>query len=106
MIDKITGGFGQIAPIPPIRPDAQIRPGQNAEKKTSFAEMLGSAMQGVNQLQLDADRKVEQMVLGQDGVSPHTAMVAMEKADMAFQLMTGIKSKIIQAYQEVMRTQV
>jgi flagellar hook-basal body complex protein FliE len=40
------------------------------------------------------------------GVTTHEAMIALEKADIAFQLMTSIKSKIIRAYEEVMRTQV
>jgi flagellar hook-basal body complex protein FliE len=33
-------------------------------------------------------------------------MVALEKADVAFQLMSAIRGKIVRAYEEVMRTQV
>jgi flagellar hook-basal body complex protein FliE len=45
------------------------------------------------------------MILGK-GVQTHEAMIALEKADVAFQLMNNIRMKITRAYEEVMRTQV
>ena len=36
----------------------------------------------------------------------HEAMIALEKADIAFQLMNTIRGKIVRAYEEVMRMQV
>lgn len=72
----------------------------------SFGEMLTQAVTEVNDLQLDAESKVESMVLGKDGVQSHDAMIALEKADVAFQLMNAVRGKIIRAYEQVMRTQV
>lgn len=71
-----------------------------------FAEMLQDALKEVNQLQTDADAQIEGITLKKDGVTPHSAMVALEKADVAFQLMSAIRGKIIRAYEEVIRTQV
>jgi len=36
----------------------------------------------------------------------HETMIAMEKADISFRLMMGVRNKIIEAYQEIMRMQV
>jgi len=36
----------------------------------------------------------------------HTTMIAVEKADMTFQLMMQIRNKITSAYEEIMRMQV
>jgi flagellar hook-basal body complex protein FliE len=68
--------------------------------------MFENALQEVNQLQTQADQQIEGLTLKKDGVTPHTAMVALEKADVAFQLMSAIRGKIVRAYEEVMRTQV
>lgn len=78
----------------------------NKAPKEGFASMLSDAMQEVNTLQHNADNQIEGLILGSDNVSPHGAMLAIEKADMAFQMMNSIRSKIIRAYEEVIRTQV
>jgi flagellar hook-basal body complex protein FliE len=36
----------------------------------------------------------------------HTTVIAMQKADLSFQMMMQVRNKIVQAYQEIMRTQV
>jgi|688.fasta_scaffold656310_2 flagellar hook-basal body complex protein FliE len=81
------------------------QPGQN-KGEGSFTQALEKAMGEVNELQNEADRQIEGVTLKQDGVTPHGAMVALEKADIAFQLMSAIRGKIIRAYEEVIRTQV
>jgi flagellar hook-basal body complex protein FliE len=83
--------------------------GENQPVKTkggSFSEIFTEAIKDVDKMQTDADKKIEGLVLGKEGVSTHDAMIALEKADVAFQLMNAIRSKIVRAYEEVMRTQV
>lgn len=70
-----------------------------------FGGMLTDAIREVDGLQKTADSKVEDLVLGKSA-SPHEAMIALEKADVAFQLMNSVRSKIIRAYEEIMRAQV
>lgn len=89
--------------IPPIAPGAIEQPPAGEVK---FSEMLGDALKEVHTLQQDANNKVESFVKGGEGTSPHEAMIALEKADIAFQLMAQVKAKIIRAYEEVMRMQV
>ncbi|RME57650.1 MAG: flagellar hook-basal body complex protein FliE [Candidatus Dadabacteria bacterium] len=77
-------------------------------QKTSknFADLLSDAIKEVDGLQKEADKKIAGLVTGKGNVTPHEAMIALEKADLAFQLMDRIRSKIVRAYQEIMRTQV
>lgn len=94
----------------------QVNPLQGASEKTqkvasqgeggSFGDMLQDALKEVNDLQNEANDNIEGLTLKKDGITPHSAMVALEKADVAFQLMNAIRGKIIRAYEEVIRTQV
>ncbi len=101
-IKSIGAGFDPIQQIQDIIP----KPSEKAEKTSSFGDVLSSAMQEVDQLQGVADKKIEDLTLGKGGVTTHDAMIAMEKADLAFTLMNTVRSKIIRAYEEVIRTQV
>jgi flagellar hook-basal body complex protein FliE len=73
-------------------------------KEWGFLETLRGAMDQVNQLQGTADTKVS-AVLDGSGMDVHSAMIAVEKADLSFQLMMQVRNKIVQAYQEVSRMQ-
>jgi flagellar hook-basal body complex protein FliE len=81
-------------------------PGAGEEGKESFGSVLKTALSEVNGMQLTADGHIEDLVLGKGNVSTHDAMIALEKADVAFQMMNTIRGRIIRAYEEVMRTQV
>lgn len=74
--------------------------------KESFSDMLGQAVKEVDSMQKHADRQIKGIVMGEEGVSTHDAMIALEKADIAFQLMNQVRAKIIRAYEEILRTQV
>src|SRR5262245_40775117 len=76
------------------------------EGKNAFGDMLVNAIKEVNGLQVKADIQIEGLATGKEGVTTHGEMLALEKADIAFQLMNTVRSKIIRVYEEVMRTQV
>lgn len=78
----------------------------STEKSSSFSDALKEAVAEVDKLQIQADKQMEGITLQKDGYTTHGAMIALEKADMAFQLMNNIRSKIVRAYEEVLRTQV
>lgn len=77
-----------------------------ASEKANFGELFKDAIREVDTLQKQADSQIEGLVLKKAGVTSHDAMIALEKADMAFQLMNQVRAKIIRAYEEVLRTQV
>lgn len=77
---------------------------QTPGEKT-FADTLKDAVGNVNDLQKQADVKMQQLATGKtDNIQD--VMMATEKADIALRLMVNVRNKIIEAYQEVMKMQV
>ena len=67
---------------------------------TEFGEALQQTMQKVEALQTEAEKQVEGIMTGQ-GVDVHSAMIAVEKADLSFQLIMQVRNKIVDAYQQI-----
>ncbi|KJR42478.1 Flagellar hook-basal body complex protein FliE [Candidatus Magnetoovum chiemensis] len=70
---------------------------------SKFETALKEAFNQVNSIQKEADRAVESLSSGGDVTD---AVLAMEKANMSFQLMVEVRNKLLNAYEEVMRMQV
>jgi len=73
-------------------------------REWGFVETLRGAMDQVNQLQGAADTKMGALLEG-NGMDVHSAMIAVEKADLSFELMMQVRNKIVAAYQEISRMQ-
>ena len=71
----------------------------------SFADTLKEAVNNVNNMQLDADNKAQELATGKTDDIAGT-MIAVEKADIALRAMVQVRNKIIEAYQEIMKMQV
>jgi len=79
--------------------------GANAAKATMpFSDLLTDAVGEVNVLEAQAQSAVTGLISG-TGVDVHTAMIATEKASMAFELSLAVRNKAVQAYQQVMSMQ-
>lgn len=65
-----------------------------------FLETLQQSMDQVEGAQGDAATQVVQLLNGK-GADLHSAMIAVEKADLSFQLMMQVRNKIVQAYQQI-----
>lgn len=103
-IDSI---YHKLPEIQKIVKEGGVSPsGSQQESSGGFGEALTKAIGEVESLQRVADQNVAGLVTGTGEVTTHDAMIALEKADLAFNLMTQIRSKIVRAYEEVMRTQV
>jgi len=61
---------------------------------------LQGAMGQIGDMQSEADGKVTQLLTG-NGQDVHSAMIAIEKANLAFEMMLQVRNKIIAAYQAV-----
>ena len=68
--------------------------------QSDFMSTLSDAINQVGQLQTEADGKVAQLLNG-NGQDVHSAMIAVEKANLAFSMMVQVRNKIVQAYQQV-----
>ena len=89
--------------ILPVEMDSSS-PARAATGESSFSDMLDQAVFNVDQLQSEANQKVGAM-LGGNSADVHDAMIAVQKADLSFQLMMQVRNKVVQAYQEVERMQ-
>jgi flagellar hook-basal body complex protein FliE len=85
-----------------IVPAEYERPGAAAQG--DFVQSLRNAMDQVESLHGAAEEKVTAVMNG-EGSDVHSAMIAVEKADLSFQLMMQVRNKIVEAYQEISRMQ-
>jgi len=69
-----------------------------------FSDLLTDAVGQVNQLQSQANSAVTGLMSG-TGVDVHQAMIATQKASMAFELTLAVRNKAVQAYQQVVGMQ-
>lgn len=72
---------------------------------TGFGDVLQDALQQVSDLQAQAGDDVQKVLTGEI-TDVHSAMIAVQKADISFQMMMQVRNKIVSAYQEIMRMQV
>ncbi len=79
--------------------------GSGVSAGPSFGDTLKNAIQEVNQLQKVSDKKMQDLATGKTDNIPDV-MIAAEKADIALKLLVQVRSKIIDAYHEVMKMQV
>ena len=76
-----------------------------ASSGPDFGDLLKGAVEQVNRMQHEAGRLEDAVARGED-VNIHQAVIAGEKAGLSFQLMTKVRNKLLDAYEEVMRMQV
>ena len=77
---------------------------QPSSPRSDFFETLEGAMDKVQEVQTGADQQVANVLQG-NGQDLHAAMVAVEKADLSFQMMMQVRNKIVQAYQTISQMQ-
>ena len=100
MMNEVTFQKGLPSLIGP-QPDARA---VQAPDPASFGSMLARSLNEVNQLHADANEAVENLAAGKQK-DIHQTMIALEKADVAFQLLMQVRNKIISAYETIMRMQ-
>jgi flagellar hook-basal body complex protein FliE len=79
---------------------------QAADKASgsSFGNVLEDAIKQVNSLETNSQTEMNKFLSEETDI--HTVMMALEKADISFQVMMQVRNKIVSAYQEIMKTQV
>lgn len=74
------------------------------EAGTGFGKILDKSLTAVNSQIQEANELAEGLVSGRNANIAET-MLAMEKADISFRLLTQVQSKVVSAYQEIERLQ-
>ena len=92
------GSIGTISDLPKLSPLAP------ADAGGGFSGVLSNALQQVNQLSGGAEQQIGNLLKG-GNADMSSVMVAVEKADVAFQLMMQVRNKIVTAYQDIEKMQ-
>ncbi len=96
-----------MLPLNPVSGSAKLGQGSGApgsEEGLAFGDLLKQALQEVNKASGQAEEEARNLMTG-ESADMHTAMLAVQKADLSFQMMMAVRSKLIDAYREVMRMQ-
>jgi len=68
----------------------------------SFSETIKEAIQRVDDLQTTADQNLQDFITHKNK-DLHEVMISWEKADTSLKLLMQVRSKVLDAYQEVMK---
>jgi flagellar hook-basal body complex protein FliE len=85
-------------------PSSSFGAASGAAGPAPFSDLLTDAVGQVNELEEQARATVSGLMAG-TGVDVHQAMIATDKASMAFELSLAVRNKAVQAYQQVMSMQ-
>jgi flagellar hook-basal body complex protein FliE len=75
-----------------------------AQPGGSFGNLLKDAIQQVNDVEKTSQGELQKFLSNETDL--HSVMISLEKADLSFQMMMQVRNKIVQAYQEIMKSQV
>lgn len=70
---------------------------------SSFADMLGMAVNKVNDTQQASNQLSSAFEMGKSGVDLTDVMISSQKASVSFQALTQVRNKLVQAYQDIMQ---
>jgi flagellar hook-basal body complex protein FliE len=90
--------------VQPVDVAGAIRPA-GTTSKGDFASAFQSAVGRVEDLRKTADQGVERFLSG-ESEELHGTVLAVQRAELSFELFLQVRNKVVQAYQEIMRMQV
>jgi flagellar hook-basal body complex protein FliE len=83
-------------------PAAETQASQGAD----FSSILKNSVDAVNSTQKHAGQLTEAFQAGDPNTDLAEVMVALQKASVSFEAMKQVRSKLVDAYKEIMRMQV
>jgi flagellar hook-basal body complex protein FliE len=105
-------------PVPPIDPSFSVagpewgvggvgplQPAQPANGQGGFGGMLSNAVSSLQQTQTDAASASQSLVAG-TATDPTQVVMAVERARLAMQMASQIRTKAVEAFTDVFHTQV
>ena len=97
----MTGPISSIASIPNL---AAIQPAGQSSQPGAFQSVLNGAIQTVESTSNDASVAVQKFLTGENE-ELHTAALAVQKANITFDLGMAVRNKVVDAYQQIMQMQ-
>ncbi|MFH1057666.1 MAG: flagellar hook-basal body complex protein FliE [Pseudomonadota bacterium] len=98
MTDLRIGGGAMLPQISP----AATAVGEKSGK--SFVDTLTDSVAKVENQQKQADGSINDLAVGRKETL-HETMIAVEEADISFKMLLAVRSKLVNAYHEIMRMQ-
>jgi flagellar hook-basal body complex protein FliE len=99
------GAEAQIDGVGSLGAEAQIGTPVVQPSGSSFGEVLTGQLQALNSVQQQADAAQQALASGQT-TDVTEVVVAAERAQLSMQLATGVRNRLVDAYNELLRTQV
>ena len=93
----VTGPEWSIAPVEPAQPTTETGAG--------FGDLLGKSLQSLATTQQEAAEAAQALATGQAS-DPTAVVMAVERAQLAMQLASQIRTKAVEAAQDIFHTQV
>ena len=87
--------------------DLSIKPKINSTDSSNneFSNIIEEAIVKVNQEKKEAGIAKQNFISGEN-TNLHETLLSLEKADLSFKLMMSVRTKLVGAYKEIMRTSV
>ncbi len=70
------------------------------QPKESFGDYMKQSLKEVNRELVDADQAIEDLTTGRNK-DIHGTMIAMQKAEVSFELVMQVRNKLVSAYDEI-----
>ena len=70
------------------------------QQDASFSDYIKQSLDDVNNKMLQADQAIDDLVTGKNQ-DIHNTMIAMQKAEISFEVVMQIRNKIVAAYDEI-----
>ncbi len=97
--------FSSIVSPTQLSSTNKISTGETENSGGNFGSLVKDAVESIDGTQKSADQEIAKAVTGE---SPdlHRTIIALQTADLKFQLGLQVRNKLIGAYEEIMRMQV
>jgi flagellar hook-basal body complex protein FliE len=95
----------EISDLQPIK-SSEAKKTRTAETssapKVTFEELLADSFKSVNEVQLESDRLIEKLAVG-DVEDISEVVLATSRAEIAMRMLMEVRNKLVEAYQQVSR---
>ncbi len=103
MINQLKGHVVSMKVVDPLHYDGKVKKEfKEDDVSSSFGSALQKAFGKVNNLQVDAEKKMQQMIYDPGSIDIHTVMIAAQKAEIALSFTKSVRDEAIRAYRDLM----
>ncbi|HVJ38110.1 MAG TPA: flagellar hook-basal body complex protein FliE [Stenotrophomonas sp.] len=92
-----------VGAISAANADAVVR-SVHQSGRMDFSSVIGEGLQATDQSIHDSDSTVRAFAAGQE-VAPHELIISLEEARMRLMLLSEVRNKLVEGYQELSRMQ-